>query len=238
MEGAQRRILELINAHRHAQVVTLGAEMAMLARRDPSYRDLVNAADLVVPDTIGVVYAARLLGCRMPQRVPGIELVERLCAECARLGLPIFLLGGAAGVAEGAAAALQTRYSGLSIAGTQHGYFEDRDSATIASRIASSGARLLLVALGFPRQEFWVRDHASELGALTCIGVGGSLDVISGRTARAPEVARRLGLEWLYRLVREPRRLGRQLALPQFAWLVALQALTQRRGSPSADSGQ
>jgi N-acetylglucosaminyldiphosphoundecaprenol N-acetyl-beta-D-mannosaminyltransferase len=238
MDGAQRRILELVNAHRYAQVVTLGAEMAMLARRDLSYRDLINAADLVVPDTIGVVYAARLLGCRMRERVPGIELVERLCEECARLGLPIFLLGGAVDVADRAAAALQTRYPGLSIAGTQHGYFEDRDGAAIASRIASSGARLLLVALGFPRQEFWVRDHAAGLGALTCIGVGGSFDVISGRTARAPEVARRLGLEWLYRLVREPRRLGRQLALPQFAWLVAVQALTRRRGNASPDSGQ
>jgi N-acetylglucosaminyldiphosphoundecaprenol N-acetyl-beta-D-mannosaminyltransferase len=230
--------MELIDAHRFAQVVTFGSEMAMFARRDPSYRELVNGADLVVPDTVGVVYAARLLGCRMPERVPGVELVERLCTECAQRGLSLFLLGGAEGVAEGAAAALQSRHPGLLVAGTQHGYFVEQDSRSIAERIAASGARLLLVALGFPRQEFWIRQHASEVGTLVCIGVGGSFDVISGKAVRAPAAARRLGLEWLYRLVREPQRFRRQLALPQFAWLVALQALTRRRSSATPDSGQ
>lgn len=238
MDQAQRRIMDLVGARRFAQVVTFGSEMAMLARRDRAFRDLVNAADLVVPDTIGVVYAARLLGCRMPERVPGVELIERLCAACARLGCSVFLLGGAPDVADRAAAALQASHPTLLIAGTQHGYFENADSGSIASRIRSSGARLVLVALGFPRQEFWIRDHAVILGEVTCIGVGGSLDVISGKAARAPETARRLGLEWLYRLVREPRRLGRQLALPQFALLVAVQALTQRGGSATAHSGQ
>lgn len=238
MDQALERISSLIAQNRFAQVVTLGSEMTMFARRNTAYRELVNTADLVVPDTVGVVYAARLLGCRMPERVAGIELVERLCAACAASGDPVFLIGGAAGVADRAAAALQTDHPGLRIAGTKHGYFDAGEDLTIASLIRESGARLVLVALGFPRQEFWIRKCAEVLGAVTCIGIGGTLDVISGKTARAPQSARRLGLEWLYRLVREPRRLGRQLALPQFAVLVALQAMSGRRGHASAASGQ
>ncbi len=238
MNQAVERISGLLAQNRFAQVVTLGSEMTMFARRNAAYRELINTADLVVPDTVGVVYAARLLGCPMPERVAGIELVERLCAGCATSGDSVFLLGGAAGVADRAAAALQADHPGLRIAGTQHGYFDASEEPAIAARIRESGARLVLVALGFPRQEFWIRRCAAALGAVTCMGVGGTLDVISGKSARAPRSARRLGLEWLYRLVREPRRLGRQLALPQFAVLVALQAMSGRRGHASASSGQ
>lgn len=202
--------------------------MAILARRDREYREVVNAADLVVPDTIGVVYAARFLGQPARERVAGIELVERTCAACARDGIGIFLLGGAQHVAEQAGATLQSRYPGLQVAGTQHGYFSEADERVVIERIRLSGARLVLVALGFPRQELWVRRHADALGPVVCIGVGGSLDVLSGKVQRAPETMRKLGLEWLYRLVREPQRLRRQLALPQFAVLVAGQALRDR----------
>jgi N-acetylglucosaminyldiphosphoundecaprenol N-acetyl-beta-D-mannosaminyltransferase len=230
MDEAQRRISQLLAQRRFAHVVTFGSEMAMLARRDSAYRDVVNSADLVVPDTIGVVYAARMLGMPVREQVAGIELVEHLCATCAADGVKIFLIGGAPGVAEEAGAALQARYPALQIAGTQHGYFSDADEAGILQRIRSSGARLVLVALGFPRQELWSRHHAAALGPVVCIGVGGSLDVLSGRVRRAPRVMRALGLEWLYRLASEPKRLRRQLALPQFAMLVAGQALRQRLG--------
>jgi len=228
MEEAQSRIARLLAARRFAQVVTFGSEMAMLARRDRAYREVVNAADLVVPDTIGVIYAARLLGRPLRERVAGIELLERLCAACARDGTRVFLLGGEPGVAERAGAELAKRHPGLSIAGSHDGYFGQEHDAQVIERITTSGARLVVVALGFPKQELWIRRNAGALGEVVCIGVGGSLDVISGRSKRAPEVMRRLGLEWLYRLFREPRRLGRQLALPQFAVLVAGQALRER----------
>jgi N-acetylglucosaminyldiphosphoundecaprenol N-acetyl-beta-D-mannosaminyltransferase len=230
MDEAQRRVSQLVAQRRFAHVVTFGSEMAMLARRDATYRDVVNGADLVVPDTIGVVYAARMLGLPVREQVAGIELVERLCADCAKEGTKVFFLGGAPGVAQEAGAALQRRYAGLQIVGTQHGYFSDADEPAVIERIRSSGAQLVFVALGFPRQELWARRHAAALGSVVCIGVGGSLDVLSGRTRRAPRMMRALGLEWLYRLVSEPQRLRRQLALPQFAMLVAGQALRQRLG--------
>ena len=228
MDEAQQRIAQLLAERRFAQVVTFGSEMAMLARRDPTYQAAVNAADLVVPDTIGVVCAARLLGESSLERVAGVELLDRACAVCARDSAPIFLLGGAPGVAQRAAAVLQGRYPPLRIAGSQHGYFKQTEEQAVVANIGNSGARLVVVALGFPRQELWVREHAAALGPVVCIGVGGSLDVIAGRLQRAPARMRALGLEWLYRLFKEPRRLGRQLVLPQFAVLVAGQALRQR----------
>jgi N-acetylglucosaminyldiphosphoundecaprenol N-acetyl-beta-D-mannosaminyltransferase len=228
MDEAQHRISQLLAQHRFAQVVTFGSEMAMLARRDPTYRDVVNAAELVVLDTVGVVVAARMLGQPVRERVAGIELVERVCADCARDNIPIFLLGGAEGVAKQAASELTQRHPGLKIAGVHDGYFSDADDAAVAREIRKSGARLVLVALGFPRQELWVHSHAVVLGPVVCIGIGGSLDVISGRLQRAPETMRKLGLEWLYRLIKEPQRLGRQLVLPLFAFLVAGQALRER----------
>jgi len=228
MDEAERRIVALLEERRFAQVVTFGSEMAMFAHRNSSYRRVVNEADLVVPDTVGVVYAARLLGEPMRERVAGVELIDRLCRACARYGISIYLLGGAPGVAVAAAAELRVRHPQLVIAGTQDGYFSTEQTPQVIGAIQRSGARLLLVALGFPRQEFWVREHADELGPVVCMGIGGSLDVISGRLARAPAFVRKVGLEWLYRLMREPRRLGRQLALPPFAVLVAAQAARER----------
>jgi N-acetylglucosaminyldiphosphoundecaprenol N-acetyl-beta-D-mannosaminyltransferase len=230
MEEAQQRIAQLLTERRFAQVITFGSEMAMLARRDAAYRDAVNAADLVVPDTVGVVIAARLLGQPVRERVAGIELIESVCAACAHNGTRIFLLGGAEGVAQQAGNALVQRHPGLQVAGTRDGYFSEAEDASVIEQIKSSGAQLVFVALGFPKQELWVRAHAAELGAVVCIGIGGSLDVISGRLQRAPAVMRTLGLEWLYRLVKEPQRLRRQLVLPQFAFLITGQALRERFG--------
>ncbi len=228
MDEAQSRIADLLERRRFAQVVTFGSEMAMLARRDSAYRAVVNEADLVVPDTIGVVYAARLLRQPLRGRVAGIELIERLCEQCARRQLGIYLLGGAPGVAAKAADALRSRHPALLIAGFHDGYFKDAEQQTIVEEIKRSGARLVLVALGFPKQELWVRKNAGVLGDVVCIGVGGSFDVIAGRLQRAPALMRNLGLEWLYRLLKEPHRLARQLVLPQFAVLVLAQALRER----------
>lgn len=222
---ALERIADLIRERRAAQVVTFGAEMAMYAQRDTRYREIINAADLVVPDTIGIVWASRQLGTPLRERVAGIELVERLfdAAE-----YPVYLLGAAEGVAASAAAALQSRHPGLKIGGTANGYFTDAQVPNVSASIRASGARVLLVALGFPRQEFWIREHIAEVGHAVCIGVGGAFDVWAGNVQRAPEGWRRAGLEWLYRLIREPRRLGRQLALPVFALRVLAQTLADK----------
>jgi N-acetylglucosaminyldiphosphoundecaprenol N-acetyl-beta-D-mannosaminyltransferase len=233
--AALARVEQLLDAGTAAQVVTLGAEMANLAYGDARYRAVVNAADLVVPDTIGIVLASHWIGVPLRERVAGVDLLERLCAFAAPKGLSIYLLGGAPGVARAASVALMQRHAGLRIAGADHGYFEDAEDAAISERIAGSGARLVFVGLGFPRQEYWIRDHLGRLGTAVCIGVGGSLDVLSGMRSRAPLAMRQLGLEWLYRLLREPRRLRRQLALPLFAARAASQALRMRVGAPRAE---
>lgn len=228
MEQAVQRVTTLLERRRFAHVVTFGSEMAMFARRHPAYKQAVNAADVVVPDTVGILYAARMLGRPLPERVAGVELVDRICRVCARSGTGVFLLGGAPGVAEAAAHTLRTGHPSLDVTGTQDGYFTSTEQPAVLSAIASSGAGLLLVGLGFPRQELWVREHAADLQGIVCIGVGGTLDVLSGRLARAPAFMRRLGLEWFYRLMREPHRFRRQLVLPQFALLAMTQAVSQR----------
>ena len=152
----------------------------------------------------------------------GVELVEHLCVRAAREGVPVYFLGSAEGVAADAAAILEVRFPGLIVAGLRNGFFSMEDEAAIAQEIRASGARLLFVGLGSPRQEMFLARNLAASGAGAGIGVGGSLDVLSGRVARAPRLWRRLGLEWLYRLVREPRRWRRQLALPYFVWLLAL----------------
>jgi N-acetylglucosaminyldiphosphoundecaprenol N-acetyl-beta-D-mannosaminyltransferase len=228
MDGAVERIASFLHGGRFAHVVTLGAEMANLAYRDERYRAVINGADLVVADTVGVVLASRWMGKPVPSRVPGIDLLERLCAAGSANGWPIFLLGGAAGVAAQAAAALSERHPGVRVAGTQHGYFKPDEDRDVALRIAGSGARLVMVGMGFPRQEYWIAEHRTALGPATCMGVGGALDVISGRLLRAPSLVRRAGFEWLYRLVREPRRFGRQLALLVFAARALRQAWSAR----------
>jgi len=218
---ALNRIVTFIRDDRPAYVVTFGAEMAVRACHDAGYRVAVNTADLVVADTVGIVWASRVLGLPLRERVAGIDLVERMCEITSG---SVYFLGGADGVAAAAAAALTSRHPKLRLAGSRHGYFSKEEEPAIVDEIRASGASVVLVALGFPRQEFWIRDNLKALGSVTCIGVGGAFDVWAGKSRRAPESWRRAGLEWLYRLATEPRRLRRQLALPEFAARVLVQA--------------
>ena len=210
-----------------AQVVTLGTEMVVYAQTDERFRDAVNACALSLCDTVGLLTVARKRGATLTERVTGVELIEHLCARAAAETLmgtgsaSVYLFGAADGVAAEAAAALQARYPGLRVAGTRSGFFKPEESASIAAAIRASGADLLFVGLGSPRQEFWLAEHLKASGAGAGIGVGGSFDVIAGKVERAPEAWRKLNLEWLYRLVKEPKRWRRQLALPRFVWLIA-----------------
>ena len=222
---AASHILALGATDNGAQIVTLGTEMVVYAQRDERFRAIVNACELSLCDTIGLLAVARLRGATLHQRVTGVDLIERLCEKAARTGLSIYFFGGAEGVAAAAAAQLAGRYPGLRIAGTRSGYFDASAGATIAAKIRESGARLLFCGLGSPLQEYWLAEYLHATGCGAGIGVGGSFDVLSGRTERAPETWRKFGLEWLYRLVSEPRRWRRQLALPAFAGFIALDAL-------------
>ncbi len=178
---------------------------------------------------IGLLAIARRRGARLRERVTGVELIEHLGAAAAAQSIPVYLLGGAEGVAADAARALESRFPGLRVAGTRSGYFRDDQTPEVVSDIASSGARLLFVGMGSPRQEYWLAENLRETGCGVGIGVGGSFDVIAGRMARAPRLVRQFALEWLYRLAKEPHRWRRQLALPRFVWLVALEELGIRR---------
>jgi N-acetylglucosaminyldiphosphoundecaprenol N-acetyl-beta-D-mannosaminyltransferase len=230
-DEATARILALAREAKGAQVVTLGTEMVVYAQRDARFRSIVNDCALSLCDTVGLLIVARWRGASLRDRVTGVELIERLCAGAADSGMQVYLLGGADGVAADAAARLKERFASLQIAGTRSGFFADAEVPGIVREIAASGAKLLLAGIGSPRQEYWLAEHLRESGCGVGIGVGGSFDVIAGRIERAPTFARRLGLEWLYRLAKEPRRWRRQLALPRFVGLVALDALRRTQKS-------
>lgn len=228
-DDAVARIAALAQGAAPSLVVTLGVEMVMYARRDAHFRALVDAAALSLCDTIGILLASRARHGPLRERVTGVDLIDPLVARSAAgEDLRFFLLGSAPGVAERAASALRERHPGAAIVGTHDGYFAPGQSPTIVAAIAASGANVLLVGLGSPKQEYWLEEN---LGAAKCgvgIGVGGSFDVLAGTVSRAPRLWRKAGLEWLYRLIREPSRWRRQLELPRFAFAATFEALTQR----------
>jgi N-acetylglucosaminyldiphosphoundecaprenol N-acetyl-beta-D-mannosaminyltransferase len=232
-DQAAAYIITLAQEGAGAQIVTLGTEMVVLAQKDPRFRSIVNKSALSLCDTVGLLTVARRRGAALRERVTGVELTGRLCALASEKEVPVYFVGGSEGVAADAAAILEVRFPGLRVAGTQHGYFSEQESPQVVAAIRASGAKLLFVGMGSPRQEIWLADHLRETGSGAGIGVGGSLDVLGGRVERAPHIFRRYGLEWLYRLAKEPHRWRRQLALPQFVWLIALEGAGLRHKKAS-----
>jgi exopolysaccharide biosynthesis WecB/TagA/CpsF family protein len=198
-----------------------------LAYGSPSFRGLLREADLVLNDGSGVGLAARLQRRRFPENLNGTDFNPRILELAADAGWPVFLLGARPGVAERAAAALEARIPGLEVVGTHPGYFDRNDD--VVGSIRASGARLLLVAMGNPLQESWLAEHLETTGASVGIGVGAFFDFSSGAVPRAPTWMSRLGIEWVYRLANEPRRMWRRYILgnPLFLWR-ALRRLWQR----------
>ncbi|MGB9866346.1 MAG: WecB/TagA/CpsF family glycosyltransferase [Bacillota bacterium] len=196
-------------------VVTANPEFVHHYQRSEELRRLMARAAMVVADGAGVVWASRLLGRPLPERVPGVELVEgvlgtgRVCR--------VYLLGAKPGVAQEAGLKLKARYPHLEVVGTHHGYFRPEEEEQVIKSIAGSGAQLLLAGLGAPKQEIWLLRHGNALGVPLMIGVGGALDVFAGRVNRAPLVFRRAQLEWLWRITTEPRRLRR---VPGLVWFL------------------
>ncbi|MGH2516547.1 MAG: WecB/TagA/CpsF family glycosyltransferase [Ktedonobacterales bacterium] len=209
------------------QIVTLNPEIVMAARHDAALRTAILTADLVLPDGIGVVWALRLRGQSAPERVTGVDLLDACAGVAARRGYRIFLLGGQPGVAEQAADRLRARYPGLRVVGAEAGSPRESDAPAILERINASGAHAVFVAFGAPAQERWIAAHRPQLGAVVAVGVGGAFDFLAGRVPRAPLWMRRCGLEWLYRLVRQPWRWRRMLALPRFAVAVLREPISK-----------
>ena len=214
LDEAAQRAAGMIDEGGFHYVVTPNPELVDRARREEPFRQALNGADLVLPDGIGVVYAARLLGRRLKGRCPGIDFAGKLMEHMARTGLRLYLLGAKPGVAEAAAARLEIRYPGLTICGTHDGYFQE--DAPVVEEIRRAGADVVFVCLGAPKQEYWMVKNGPATGAKLMAGLGGSLDVFAGVVERAPEAWQKLGLEWLYRLTREPKRIGRMARLPLF----------------------
>lgn len=231
MEGALDAVRAFVSSGRPHFVVTADSSGLVLAQRDAQFRQIINSADLVTPDSFGILLGARKLGTPLPARVSGVDLAYRICQMAAEEGFSVFLLGAEPGVAEAAARKLQEAIPGLSVAGTYHGYFTPDEEPAVIARVRESGAKALLVAMGIPRQEKWIHAHLADLGVSVAIGVGGTLDVFSGRIKRAPLWMRRHGLEWVYRLARDPSKISKVASLPRFVWLVLKTKTTGSRAS-------
>lgn len=223
------RILAFVEEGRPRQVVTLNPEFVMRAQHDAVFRAVLEGADLAVPDGVGLLLAARYLGTPLRGRATGVEITLTLAARAAERGLTLYLLGAQPGVAEEAAAQLGKRAPGLRIAGTYAGSPSLEEETEIVERIRKAAPDILLVAYGAPQQDLWIARNLERLAVPVAIGVGGVFDYLSGRVPWAPASWRRLGLEWLYRLVHQPWRWRRMLALPRFTLAVLVSRLRGRR---------
>ena len=224
--GAVTQALACMDCRRGAYVVTPNTEIVLTAMRSEPLRDAIRKADLSLPDSVGVMIAARILGTPLDERIPGVDFASELLSRMSKEERSVFLLGAREGVAQRAALSLFERYPGLVITGTQNGFFGSEDECGIVDRINTLSPDLLLVCLGTPRQELWMYRNRGQINAGLMVGLGGALDVFAGDVERAPEQWRRYGLEWLFRLIHQPWRIKRDAALP----LIVLAALWNRIG--------
>lgn len=219
MAEAVERGRELLDTEGCHYVVTPNPEIVEACRTDARAMEAVNGAALVLPDGIGVIYGAKMLKTPLKERVPGIEFGTSMIEFCAKSKKSVYFLGAKPGVAEQAAENLKQRFSGLIVAGTSDGYF--KDDAAAAAKIRESGADMALICLGAPKQELFMANYAAATGAKLLLGLGGSLDVFAGVAQRAPEFYVNHNLEWFYRLLKNPTRIGRMMKLPLFLVHVA-----------------
>jgi N-acetylglucosaminyldiphosphoundecaprenol N-acetyl-beta-D-mannosaminyltransferase len=206
-------------------IVTPDALAALRSRSDKRYRNIVRNASLVLPDGTGLIAALRIIGSPVQERIPGVEFMEHLCMRASYEGWGIWLLGGKPQIAEKAKKELTAKYPGLIVCGTCDGFFKAEETGKICAQIAASGAKILFVGLGVPKQEYWLEENLRATGAIVGMGIGGSMDVLSGELVRAPKIWQKLGLEWLYRTIQEPWRWRRIAKLPIFVFYVILTAL-------------
>lgn len=211
--------LDDANAKPH-KIYTPNPEIIYEAYHNKAYRDILNRADFLIPDGIGVVYASRVLGKAMPERVPGYDLVMNLFNEMDQKGQSVYIFGGKPGVAENAVKVMKEKFPSIRFVGVHDGYF--KDDQPIIEEINRLKPDLLLVCMGAPKQEEWIDTHIDRLNIKLAIGAGGSVDVMAGTASRAPEFFIKHNLEWFYRLIKQPSRIGRMMRLPKFMWVVLL----------------
>jgi N-acetylglucosaminyldiphosphoundecaprenol N-acetyl-beta-D-mannosaminyltransferase len=222
-EETLARIEQFVSDGRQHIVTTVNPEFIVAAQKDAAFARILNQADLNLPDGQGLLWAARLLGNSLRERVTGVDTVVKLAGLSAEKGYRIYLLGAAQGVAEATARILTTRFPTLRVAGTYAGSPAPEEDDEIVQRILAADPQLLFVAYGAPKQEKWIARNLSRLQVPVAMGVGGAFDFISGEARRAPNWMQRLGLEWLHRLALQPWRWRRMTALPRFGLLVLRQ---------------
>lgn len=221
LASVMSRVKEALAERQPLHVVTANPEMLMQAQSNPPLHEALMQADLLLPDGAGVVWALRKRGYKTVQRVPGIEFSEHLLAHAASHNLGVALIGTDEETLAAARDKLCRRFAGLNIVYAHHGFYHPEEEATIAQACGQKKPQVVLVALGVPRQELWIAQYRPNFPDAVLVGIGGSLDVWSGRKQRAPEIFRALNLEWLYRITSEPWRIGRvSKTLPAFAWRV------------------
>lgn len=215
--GSRQKVISFIEAGQKGKTVySINPEILMAAQKNKELATALNKGTLNLPDGVGVVWAGKILGQTLPARVPGIDLLEALLADCASNSYKIFLFGGKEGVAARAALKIKNRHPGINVVGTRQGYFSPKDLPSIREAIADGAPHILLVGLGCPRQEAFIYNEALSLEIPVTMAVGGSFDVLAGDVRRAPAIFRKLGLEWFYRLISQPKRWRRIIILPRF----------------------
>lgn len=214
-EELTEKLNMLLESEEGGSLVTPNPEILMCADKDAEYRDVLNAAELCIADGVGVVLAAKMLKVPLKERIPGVEIGEEVLSICARDGIGVFFLGGKEGVAALAAENMQKKYEGLIVAGTHHGYFGEEENSRIVDIINRSGAKVLFVCIGFPKQEKWMHINRRYLTNIKLsLALGGSLDVYAGVVRRAPRFFCKVGLEWLWRCFASTAHFRRVTKLP------------------------
>lgn len=213
------KVFDQIEKQQKSLIVAINPEKIIKAKEDPALKTLLNNAEFQIPDGIGVILASKIQKGQIKSRVTGVDMMLRLCEEAAQRKKPIFLYGGKPGIADQAAKKLQELYPSIKIAGTQDGY--EKDNQKVIDKINEAKPDLLFVAMGSPKQENWINANRDQLHPTIYQGVGGSFDVLAGNVKRAPEAFQKVGMEWFYRLMKEPHRIKRQIALPLFLLEVA-----------------
>ncbi len=230
LNQAVEKAMSLLRTRQKGYVVTPNPEIVDLCRYDDELRGIVNRASLVLADGIGIIYAAKILKEELCGKVAGIDFAEHLIASMAKEKMRLFLLGAKPGVAEKAGQRLTEKYPGLILAGCHDGYFPDGQEVVEAIN-ECGGADVVFVCLGAPKQERFIAEHIDDIHATLFCGLGGSLDVFAGEVKRAPDIFIKLGLEWFYRLLKQPSRIGRMMRLPKFMLLVFRERLLGKRKS-------
>ncbi len=206
-------------------IITPNAEIIMAARKHPELKAALNAADICLPDGIGVVMASRILGRPLAERTTGFDFMMKVIGMAEKKGLSLFLLGGKPGIAEKAGEKIKAMFPGIQIAGSHHGYFKEDDEQEVIDIINAKKPDILLAAMGCPKQELFMTRNKDKLQFRVAMGIGGSLDVLSGAVRRAPVFMQQVGLEWLYRLITQPSRFKRMSVLPLFLTEVIIHRL-------------